>query len=57
MLRNYLLPILEKKFIEAGIMSHKIFISYPVVDVKRFLNRSENQEGVMNVGAAIPKKT
>jgi|TARA_B100000674_G_scaffold402738_1_gene348763 hypothetical protein len=57
MLRNYLLPILEKKFIEAGIMSHKIFTSYPVVDVKRFLNRSENQEGVMNVGAAIPKKT
>ena len=49
-------PFLKKKFIEAGIMSHKIFTSYPVVDVKRFLNRSENQEGVMNVGAAIPKK-
>ena len=49
-------PFLKNMFIEAGIMSHKVFTSYPVVDVKRFLNRRDNESGIMNVGAAIPKK-
>ena len=56
MLWNHLLPISEKKFVDAGIKSHKIFTSYPVVDVKRFANRGENGQSVMNVGAATPKK-
>lgn len=49
-------PFLKKNFIEAGIKSHKIFTSYPVVDVKRFANKSENGKGVINLGAVIPKK-
>ena len=49
-------PFLKDAFLEAGIKEDKIFTSFPVVDVKRFLNRHGNGEGVMNVGAAIPKK-
>lgn len=49
-------PFLKKNFVEAGIKSHKIFTSYPVVDVKRFANRGDNGQGILNVGAAIPKK-
>ena len=49
-------PFLKDDFLEAGINEDKIFTSYPIVDVKRFLNRHKNEAGVMNVGAAIPKK-
>ena len=49
-------PFLKKNFIEAGIKSDKIFTSYPVVDIKRFANKSENGKGVINLGAVIPKK-
>ena len=49
-------PFLKDNFLQAGIKEHKIFTSYPVVDVKRFSNRQENRLGVMNVGASTPKK-
>jgi Glycosyl transferase family 2 len=45
-------PLLEK----AGIRPEKIHDCYPVVNYRRFHDRSPNGEAVMNVGAAIPKK-
>jgi glycosyltransferase involved in cell wall biosynthesis len=45
-------PILEK----AGIISEKIYDCYPVVDFRRFYDRTPNGNGVMNVTSALPKK-
>ncbi|NEQ05166.1 MAG: glycosyltransferase family 4 protein [Moorea sp. SIO4E2] len=39
-----------------GVKSEKIHESYPVMNFKRFYDRSANGESVMNVGACIPKK-
>jgi glycosyltransferase involved in cell wall biosynthesis len=45
-------PLLER----CGVPSHKIHDCFPVVNVDRFLDRSENGDDVMNTGACIPKK-
>jgi glycosyltransferase involved in cell wall biosynthesis len=45
-------PFLESQ----GVPPHKIRDCYPVVDVRRFLDRSPNGADVMNVGACLPKK-
>ena len=39
-----------------GVPGERITDCFPVVDVHRFSDRSPNGEGVMNTGAAIPKK-
>jgi hypothetical protein len=40
----------------AGLNPHKLYIKPPVVDVQHFMDRSQNQRGIMNTGACIPKK-
>jgi hypothetical protein len=45
-------PLLEKNGVEPG----KIVDCYPVVKVAMFKDHGPNGRGVMNVGAAIPKK-
>jgi len=45
-------PILERW----GFREDQVVDSFPVVDVQRFMDRSPNGEGVMNVGACLPKK-
>jgi lipopolysaccharide/colanic/teichoic acid biosynthesis glycosyltransferase/glycosyltransferase involved in cell wall biosynthesis len=40
----------------AGVRPDKIVDAYPVVDVRRFLDRSPNGEGVMHLGAGGRKK-
>lgn len=45
-------PLLE----EAGIAPEKIHDCWPVIDFDRFYDTSPNGEGIMNVGACIPKK-
>lgn len=47
-----LLPRLEA----AGIKREKLIASYPLIAYDRFFDRSENGDGIMNVGACIPKK-
>ena len=44
-------PLLER----AGVRGDKIRDCFPVVDVARFLDRRPNGDGVMNVGACLPK--
>jgi glycosyltransferase involved in cell wall biosynthesis len=45
-------PLLEKE----GINGSKIFDCYPVVNYQRFYDRKPNGDGIINVGACIPKK-
>jgi glycosyltransferase involved in cell wall biosynthesis len=45
-------PLLE----QGGVRPEKIHDCYPVVNYPRFLDRSPNGKGVMNVGACLPKK-
>lgn len=49
-------PFTRPIFERAGAPSEKIFDCYPVVNYARFYDRSPNGAGVMNIGAAIPKK-
>jgi hypothetical protein len=49
-------PFLRKVLEDAGIIADKIHDCHPVVDYSRFRDRSPNAPGVMNVGAALPKK-
>jgi len=48
----YARPVLEG----AGVRPEKLRDCFPVVDYARFLDRSPNGDGVMNVGACLPKK-
>lgn len=40
----------------AGLPDDKVIDCFPAVDVGRFLDHSPNGDGVMNVGACLPKK-
>ena len=48
----FTIPIIRK----IGIEEHRLVPCWPVADIKRFRDRSENGSAVMNVGAALPKK-
>ena len=45
-------PLLER----IGIPTDRIFDCHPVIDYNRFHDRSPNGDGVLNVGACLPKK-
>ena len=46
-----------RPYLEAqGVPAERITDCFPVVDVPNFFDRSPNGDGVMNTGAAIPKK-
>jgi glycosyltransferase involved in cell wall biosynthesis len=49
-------PFARPRLERAGIRGAKIVDCYPVVDFGRFYDRSPNGDGIMNVGACIPKK-
>ena len=49
-------PFLKPRLVEAGMTPSKVHDCLPVVDFDRFYDRSPNTPGVMNVGAALPKK-
>ena len=49
-------PFLKARLVEAGMAPSKVHECFPVVDFDRFYNRAPNTPGVMNVGAALPKK-
>lgn len=49
-------PFTCEYFLRCGVGEDKLNPAYPVVDVKRFFDRSENGNAVINVGAALPKK-
>ena len=42
---------------KAGVNPDRIYPCWPVVDRLRFLDKTQNGNGVMNVGACIPKKS
>jgi hypothetical protein len=44
------------RLIEAGLPEHKLIPCRPVVDYERFHDESPNGQGVVNVGACLPKK-
>ncbi len=50
------LPFSVESLIGAGIEPSKIKTVYPAVDFASFLDRSPNGDGVMSVGASLPKK-
>ena len=49
-------PFTRRLFEEAGVRSEKIRDCWPVVNYRRFHDRSPNGDAVMNVGACLPKK-
>jgi glycosyltransferase involved in cell wall biosynthesis len=49
-------PFTRGLFAAAGAREDKVYDGYPVVNYRRFHDRSPNQPGVMNVGACLPKK-
>lgn len=49
-------PFARARLEGAGIRGDKIVDCYPVVNFRRFYNRSPNGDAVMNVGAALAKK-
>src|SRR5262249_5515403 len=49
-------PFTRGLFAAAGVREDKVHGCYPVVNFRRFHDRSPNGPGVMNVGACLPKK-
>jgi glycosyltransferase involved in cell wall biosynthesis len=49
-------PFTRRLFAGAGVREDKVHGCFPVVNYRRFHDRSPNQPGVMNVGACLPKK-
>ena len=49
-------PFVRARLEKAGIPSHKLHDSWPVVDYEQFLDREPNGDRVMNTGAALGKK-
>jgi hypothetical protein len=49
-------PFTRGLFAAAGVREEKIHDCFPVVNYRRFRDRSPNRPGVMNVGACLPKK-
>jgi hypothetical protein len=49
-------PFVRERLEKAGVRAEKIIDCYPVVNYRRFYNRSPNGDAIMNVGACIPKK-
>jgi hypothetical protein len=49
-------PFAREAFLAAGVDNRKIVDCRPVVDFSLFHDRSPNGDGIMNVGACLPKK-
>jgi glycosyltransferase involved in cell wall biosynthesis len=49
-------PFTRRVFAGAGVREDKVHGCYPVVNFRRFHDRSPNGRAVMNVGACLPKK-
>ncbi len=49
-------PFTCEYFIKCGADEDKVHPAFPVVDVQRFFDQSENGDAIMNVGAALKKK-
>jgi len=50
-------PFMRERLIAAGLPPDKVIACNPIVDVQRFRDTGPNGAAVMNVGAAIPKKS
>lgn len=50
-------PYTHKVLVDAGVKPEKIHACFPVLNYSRFNDESRNGDAVMNVGAAIPKKS
>lgn len=49
-------PFLAERLLKAGYPEDKVVEDWPVVPIDRFYDTSPNQEGILNMGACIPKK-
>jgi hypothetical protein len=49
-------PFTCEYFLKSGAREEKLHPAFPVVDVHRFFDKSENGEAVINMGAALAKK-
>jgi hypothetical protein len=49
-------PFTCQYFLQCGVDESKLHPAFPVVDVKRFFDKSVNGDAVLNVGAALGKK-
>lgn len=49
-------PFSRQRLLEHGAPEEKLHDVFPVVNFDRFYNRDPNGDGVMNIGACIPKK-
>jgi len=50
-------PFTRPLLVAAGIKEDKIIDCFPVVNYRQFYDRSDNGDAIMNIGAAIPKKS
>ena len=50
------MPFSVQNLIAAGVDARKIRVTYPAVDFSNFYDRSPNGDGVLAVGASLPKK-
>ena len=50
-------PFMRERLIAAGLPADKVIACNPIIDVLRFHDTAPNGRAVMNVGAAIPKKS
>jgi hypothetical protein len=48
-------PFAIKNLKREGIKTKKIISTYPVIDYQRFYDKSPNGEGIINLGASLPK--
>jgi glycosyltransferase involved in cell wall biosynthesis len=49
-------PFTCEYFLKCGVDEDKLHPAFPVVDVQRFFDKSENGDAIINVGAALDKK-
>ena len=49
-------PFMKELFLEAGVGEEKIMTTFPVADIARFYDTSENGDQIINMGAALGKK-
>lgn len=49
-------PFICRRLLEHGLRADLLVESWPVIDFEKFLDQSDNANGVLNLGAALPKK-
>ena len=49
-------PFTCEYFLKCGVQEEKLHLAFPVVDINRFFDKSENGDAIINMGATLGKK-